>query len=337
MPTASSPPRALPRRFRQPRLLLAGCGDVAARIARQLNAQGMRYRIRALLRQPPESPVWAHWRALGATPIAADLDRFRSLRRLRDIADNVIYLAPPAESGESPSDPDARPIDRRLNRFLAALHAGSSLPRRLVLIGTTGVYGDRHGAFTDETCPLRPQTLRGRRRAGAEQTLRRWRRNRSRAGLTGTPAQRQTGGILRVPGIYAATRLPTERLRNGTPALQAEDDTWTNHIHADDLARISWLALVRSRTLRAINACDQSQLKMGDWFDAVADATGLPRPERLPREQLKERVSPMLYSFMSESRRLDSTRLTLELRIRLAYPTVYDFLATLNIPKASSC
>ncbi len=320
MPTALSlPPRALPRRFRQPRLLLAGCGDVAARIARQLNAHGPRYRIHALLRHEPGSPAWAAWRALGTTPIAADLDQARSLRRLRGIADSVIYLAPPAENHAA---------DCRLNRFLAALHGGRSLPRRLVLIGTTGVYGDRQGALTDETCPVHPHTARAKRRVASEQTLRRWRRGRSRAGLGDTP----TGGILRVPGIYAADRLPTDRLRSGTPALRPEDDTWTNHIHADDLARISWLALYRSGTVRAINTVDLSELKMGDWFDAVADATGLPRPERLPRAQLKTRVSPMLYSFMSESRRLDNKRLLNELRFRLRYPTVHDFLATLKVP-----
>jgi nucleoside-diphosphate-sugar epimerase len=309
--------------------LLAGCGDVAARIVQQLGGQNSHYRIRALLRHAPGSPIWTHWRTLGATPIAADLDRPRSLRRLRGIADNVIYLAPPADDA---NDSSGRPADRRLNRFLAALHGACSLPRRLVLISTTGVYGDHHGARIDESVPIRPQSARGLRRAAAEQTLRGWRRGRCRAGLTHAPKQRQAGGVLRVPGIYAATRLPVERLRANTPALRPDDDTWTNHIHADDLARISWLALARSRTLRAVNTCDHSQLKMGDWFDVVADATGLPRPQRLSREQLKSRVSPMLYSFMSESRRLDNTRLTRELRIRLLYPTVYDFLSTLKTP-----
>lgn len=316
------PPRVLPRRFRQPRLLLAGCGDVAKRLVEQLNARGAHYRVRALLRHTPGTSEWAHWRNLGTTPIAADLDQPQSLRRLRGIADSVIYLAPPADDAAVESG------DRRLNRFLAALHGARSLPRRLVLIGTTGVYGDRHGALTTETCPVRPQTARARRRVAAEQTLRRWRRGRSRAGLAKALAEQPIGGILRVPGIYAADRLPVERLRAGTPALRPQDDTWTNHIHADDLARISWLALYRSGNLRTINTCDQSQLKMGDWFDAVADAAGLPHPERLAREELKTRVSPMLYSFMSESRRLDNTRLTHELRIRLRYPTVHDFLAT---------
>jgi nucleoside-diphosphate-sugar epimerase len=324
-----STPRALPRRFRQPRLLLVGCGDVAARIATQV---GTRYRLRAMLRHEPDSSTWQTWRALGATPVAADLDQPHSLKRLRGLATQVIYLAPPADT--KPADGYADP---RLNRFLAALHSGRSLPRRFTLIGTTGVYGDCQGDLVHESRPLNPQTLRGQRRAAAETILRRWTRTRTRAARTTDLANpgRTTpnaGSILRVPGIYAGNRLPIDRLRAGTPALRIEDDTWTNHIHADDLARISWLALSRARSLRTYNTSDCSSLKMGDWFDAVADTYGLPKSERLARNDLKGRVSPMLYSFMSESRRLDNQRLLKELRIKLRYPTVQDFLATLKAP-----
>lgn len=323
------PPRAVPRRFRRPRLLLAGCGDVAARIATDI---GNRYRIRALLRHAPDSTVWQNWRALGTTPITADLDNRASLKRLRGLATQVIYLAPPADNQSA----EAR-TDLRLNRFMAALHGARSLPCRLVLIGTTGVYGNCQGAFVHETRPINPQTARGQRRAAAEATLRHWVRTRTRSRrLSRISATKDlssnAGSILRVPGIYAGNRLPVERLKAGTAALQASDDTWTNHIHADDLARISWLCLTRGKSLRAVNASDCSSLKMGDWFDAVADAAGLARPQRLPRTELKAQVSPMLYSFMSESRRLDNKRLLQELRIRLRYPTVHDFLATLKVP-----
>lgn len=334
MPTTMPlPPRALPRRFRQPRLLLVGCGDVAARIARQLHG---RYRIRALLRHDVGGPEWRHWRSLGATPLQADLDQPVSLKRMRGVADKIIYLAPPADT-EAGSHP--RPLDPRLNRFLATLHGGLSLPCQQVLISTTGVYGDQQGALIDETCPVHPETTRAHRRAHAEATWRKWHRTRVAGRLPSPRSVRPNSPILRVPGIYAADRLPVERLRTGTPALRPEDDTWTNHIHADDLARACWLALTRPKagSLRVINTCDNSDLKMGDWFDAVADASGLPRPQRLPRAELKTRVSPMMYSFMSESRRLDNTRLRRELRLQLAYPTVHDFLATLHSSQGTPC
>jgi nucleoside-diphosphate-sugar epimerase len=130
-----------------------------------------------------------------------------------------------------------------------------------------------------------------------------------------------------VPGIYASDRLPLERLRAGLPALVPEDDVFTNHIHADDLARICIAAFFRGGRGRVYNAVDRSQLKMGEYFDLVADRFGLPRPPRLPRDQLRGAVSPMMYSFMRDSRRVTSKRIERELRLRLAWPTVADALA----------
>ncbi len=104
---------------------------------------------------------------------------------------------------------------------------------------------------------------------------------------------------------------------------------FSNHIHADDLARICIAALFRGGRGRVYNAVDRSQLKMGEYFDLVADRCGLPRPPRLPRAQLRAAVSPMMYSFMSESRRITGERIARELKLRLAWPTVADTLASL--------
>ena len=76
-------------------------------------------------------------------------------------------------------------------------------------------------------------------------------------------------------------------------------------------------------------------MRMGEWFDAVADATGLPRPPRLPRATIRERVSPALWSFMSESRRLSNRRALRELRARLRYPDPRLALAELRAAQAS--
>jgi nucleoside-diphosphate-sugar epimerase len=133
--------------------------------------------------------------------------------------------------------------------------------------------------------------------------------------------------LLRAPGIYAAERLPLERLRRGDPALEAEDDSYSNHIHADDLARLAWLATFRAGAGRVYNACDDSDVKMGDWFDLVADAHGLPHPPRIGRAEAEQRLSPVLWSFMRESRRIANRRIKRELRARLRYPTVRDGLA----------
>ena len=127
-----------------------------------------------------------------------------------------------------------------------------------------------------------------------------------------------------MPGIYAADRLPLERLARGTPVLRAEEDVYTNHIHANDLAAITVAALEARHARGVFNASDDGQIKMGDFFDLVADRAGLARPPRVSREEAMLRISPELLSFMSESRRLVNRRMKAELGVRLHYPTVAD-------------
>lgn len=280
----------------RPRLLILGCGDVGMRLLPLLRA---RYRVFAVTSQPARLE---ELRAAGAVPVLADLDQPRTLRRLAGLAHTVIHLAPPQPEGA---------LDRRTRHVTAILPEGA----RVVYVSTTGVYGDLQGALVDETQPVAPRNARAQRRVDAEQVLRAW-------------ARRAQGrlAIVRVPGIYAADRLPLARLHAGTPALAPEDDVYTNHIHADDLAAIVLRALRRGQPSRVYHAVDDSELRMADYFDAVADAFALPRPPRLPRAQLVSAVSPALLSFMSESRRLANGRLKRELGLRLAYPTVADGL-----------
>jgi nucleoside-diphosphate-sugar epimerase len=190
--------------------------------------------------------------------------------------------------------------------------------RRIVYGSTSGVYGDCGGARFDETRAVAADTDRARRRVDAERQLR-WFGRRSGVRVT----------VLRIPGIYAADRPgghPRERLARGTPVLAAADDVYTNHIHADDLARACVAALHRGLPQRVLHASDDSELKMGDYFDLAADLCGLPRPPRVTRAEAATRLNPMLLSFMSESRRLDNERLKRELRLRLRYPTVREGL-----------
>ena len=290
------------------RILIVGSGDVARRALPWLLR---RFRVFALVRQP-EAAV--ELRALGAVPVVGDLDDRQSLRRLAGIADAVLHFAPPPQTGHG---------DPRMARLLATLAGRSSLPQGVVYISTTGVYGDCAGGRVDETRPCRAQTARGRRRVDAERRLRAFgRRNQVRVAL------------LRAPGIYAGDRLPLERLRRGDPVLAADEDVHTNHIHAEDLARIACLALFRAGPGRAYNASDDSGLRMGEYFDAVAERFGLARPPRMARAEIVHHLSPLTLSFMSESRRLDNRRLKRELRLRLRYPTVADGLRAATVPAA---
>ncbi|HEU4843799.1 MAG TPA: SDR family oxidoreductase [Burkholderiaceae bacterium] len=294
------------RKFHRPRLLIVGCGDVGMRLLPLLRTQ---FRLFALTSQPGRC---AALRALGAVPLVADLDRPATVRRLAGLAQYVVHLAPPQSDGA---------------RDLRTRHLTAILPEhgRLVYVSTSGVYGDCGGALIDESRPVAPCNGRARRRVDAEQVLRSW---AIRAGAVLS--------ILRVPGIYAPERLPLKRLQQGTPALAEAEDVYTNHIHADDLARIVARALLRGRPNRVYHAVDDSEMKMGQYFDAVADACALPRPPRLPRAQLEQVVTPTLLSFMSESRRMDNTRLKRELGVRLRYPTVADALAAGMAPSAAA-
>jgi nucleoside-diphosphate-sugar epimerase len=287
-------------KFARPRLLILGCGDIGMRLLPLVRA---RFRVFAVTSQASRCD---ELRAAGAIPIIADLDQPASLARLARLAPNFVHLAPPQSDGLQ---------DRRTRNLTAILPEQA----RLVYVSTSGVYGDCGGALVDETRPVAPQNERARRRVDAEQTLRAWAR-RSGSCLS----------ILRVPGIYAAERLPLERLKSAAPALLADEDVYTNHIHADDLARIVALALFRALPCRVYHAVDDTSMQMGEYFDAVADAFELPRAPRLPRAELQKRVSPLLLSFMSESRRLTNGRIKLELGVRLRYPRVSDALAQMT-------
>ncbi|ALK96145.1 NAD-dependent dehydratase [Massilia sp. WF1] len=293
-------------RFSKPRLLIVGCGDVGMRLLPQVTK---RFRVFALTSQPARC---AELRAAGAIPVVADLDRPETLRRLGRLAPRVLHLAPPPKEGA---------LDLRTRNLTAILPEGA----RVVYISTTGVYGDRQGALIDETAPRAPRNARARRRVDAEQVLRAW-----------AVAAGGKVAILRAPGIYAQDRLPLERLRQGTPALAPQDDVYTNHIHADDLARLALLALFRARPGRAYNASDDTHMKMGDYFDLVADAFGLPRAPRLPRAELARIVSPVQLSFMSESRRLGNRRIKDELRARLRHPRVEEAVRAMAQAQASA-
>ncbi|WP_206997569.1 NAD-dependent epimerase/dehydratase family protein [Trinickia mobilis] len=336
------------RILRRPRVLIVGCGDAGMRCVERLRG---RARIVALTSHRERV---AELRAAGATPIVGDLDVPRSLRRLGGLAPTVLHLAPPQKAGGD--DCRTRALIAALSaprrhrsafqgiaatgrlRTLRAQYAGISAgetagivpdgpfrsvrrtePVRVVYASTTGVYGDCGGALIDETRPVKPANDRAKRRVSAERQLR-------RASARGALA----ASIVRIPGIYALNRLPLPRLEKRTPALVAEDDVYTNHIHADDLAAILLRAATHARVGRVIHASDDSALKMGEYFDRVADAFGLTRAPRITREAAEQQLEPMLLSFMRESRRLSNARLKRELRIRLRYPSVDDFLRTVR-------
>ena len=305
MPSNQTPLGALPSRFRRPRVLIIGCGDVGQRVARLLP---QRVRVLALT---SSSERLSALRGQHITPLLGNLDDAATLRRLAGLGTRVVHLAPP------PTGDPRGTTDPRTTALLRALR-GRSLPQSLVYGSTSGVYGDCRGEWVPEERAVQPQTARAQRRVHAEAALRLFGR------ATGTPVH-----VLRIPGIYAPDReggTPRARLLRAAPVLIEADDVYTNHIHADDLARACLAALWRGKPQRVTNVNDDSQQLMGDYFDMAADLYGLTRPPRLTLAEASAQLPAMQLSFMGESRRLVNRRLKDELRVVLRYPTAAEGL-----------
>lgn len=280
------------------RLLIIGFGDIGKRFAARYAS---RFNLSVVSRtKTAESPALTrsiNW-------LNADLDEPRTLQKLAGLSEAVIYLAPPNPSGHT---------DIRLRNFLRSIASSTRIPQRLVYMSTTGVYGDCSGEYVGETRATSPQTDRARRRLDAETQVRAWSQHTGCASM-----------ILRVPGIYASDRLPLSRLKKGLPTLMPDDDSFSNHIHADDLAQIVFLALFRGKSGRIYNCIDDSRIKIGDYFDLVADRSRLPKPRRISRSEAEAVLPEMLWSFLKESRVVLNDRMKKELKVRLQYSTVRD-------------
>ncbi len=315
---------ALPARFRKPRLLIVGCGDVGQRVAGILNANKSTHaqplpRTFRVLALTSSAERILPFRAQGIVPLVGNLDNKASFQRLAGLATHVLHLAPPPSEGWS--DPRTLALTRALRLRTA--------PSTFIYGSTSGVYGDLAGGKAQETLQTAARTPRAVRRVSAEQTVRFLGRSSINSSLIRT-------SILRIPGIYAPNRkggTPKDRLLKGTPVLTAKDDVYTNHIHADDLARACLAALWRGKPQRVYNVNDDSRLKMGDYFDFAADLYGLPRPPRVPRSTAHDQLPLMLLSFMSESRQMDNGRLKRELKFKLRYPTVKAGLSESTQPR----
>lgn len=281
---------------------IIGCGDIGRRVAKRINAlyQDQVYRINALV-SSQASATQCH--ALDINTLIHDLDSDAALP-VNDFQDALVYyFAPPPGHGEQ---------DTRLQ---TVLHQLGNLPRRIVLISTTGVYGNCEGGWVDETSPVRPQTDRAKRRASAEQTVQHWAAQYQREYL-----------ILRVPGIYALDRLPLERLRKNLPVVQHSEAAYTNRIHADDLAAICIKAMESPLTAEVFNTTDGHPGTMVDYFNQVADYAGLPRPPQISLQEANEKLSKGMLSYALESRRIRNDKLLSRLNIELMYPDISSAL-----------
>lgn len=277
---------------------IIGCGDIGLRLAQLYKQENAT--VQAVVRSE-DSLLKCLQAQLECHQFDLDTESSQSL----DIAKHdLYYFAPPPKNGA---------IDSRLARFLEQL---SALPRKIVLISTTGVYGDCAAEWIDESTEPKPKAERAKRRLHAEQVLQTW------AEKNAVPWV-----ILRVPGIYAIDRLPLARIAKGIPMVRAQEAGWTNRIHADDLAMIAKTVMKRAKADGQIyNTNDGNPSIMTHYFDQVADYANLPRPPKITMAEAEGQLSAGMLSYLKESRKISNKKLLSELHISLQYPNLQSCL-----------
>ena len=286
---------------------IIGCGDIGRRVSK-LYRQDNDIEINAIVSSTDSVKLCEQ---LSIKAQALDLDGNYSLNPKDFDQAEIFYFVPPTATGST---------DERLKVLLQKL---GDAPKRIVLISTTGVYGDSGGDWIDENTPVNPTAGRAIRRLSAEQALLQWAKKFNKEIM-----------ILRVPGIYAADRLPLERLKKGLPVVNASEAGFTNRIHADDLAQACKAAmeieLKYDQQNQIVNVTDGNPSTMTDYFNRVADFANLPRPPQISMQQAEQTLSEGMVSYLSESRRIRNDKMLSVLGIELIYPDLQSSLKINN-------
>jgi len=243
---------------------------------------------------------------MGITPARGDLDSPSTLVGLPLKRSLVYCLAPPPGGGDA---------DPRMRAFLERIPPGEE-PEKIVYMSTTAVYGDLHGEWATEETPPAPATARGRRRLDAERAVLSWGKKRN------IPVV-----ILRVAGIYGPGRIPIDKVRKRTPVLAGSESPCSNRIHADDLARVCVAAAKRGRGGAVYNVSDGQPGTVRQYYCAVADRLGVPRPPEVTMSEARQVMSEAMLSYLSESKRVDNRKMREELGVELLYPDLESGLA----------
>lgn len=277
-------------------LWIIGCGDIGRRVAKLYQGKSIHGIV-----QSTESEIACKKLGINIERLNFDSDFSFTEERVKDA--EIFYFMPPPSQGKQ---------DTRLQRFLEIVN---ELPRRIVLISTTGVYGDSKGEWIDESAPLHPVAERAHRRISAEKSLQHWSKQFDKEFM-----------ILRVPGIYAEDRLPLARLEKGLPVVNEAEAGWTNRIHADDLAQACKAAMECQQNNEIINVTDGNPSSMTTYFNHVADFSGLPRPPQISMQKAEQTLSEGMVSYLKESRRIRNDKMLNILKIKLLYPTLKEAL-----------
>ncbi len=217
---------------------------------------------------------------------------------------HLLMTAPPGESG----DP-----------FLAA--HGAALPGGLVWAGylsTTGVYGDRDGAWVDEATAPAPGQPRSIRRLAAEEA---WRT---------AAAGRFALDIFRVAGIYGPGRSALDDLRAGQARRTHKPGHAFGRIHVEDIAAAVLAAMAHPpQGARVLNLTDDEPADSAVVVEHAAGLLGVPPPPLLDYAAAAPGMSEMARSFWAENRRVSNTATKAALRLQWRYPSYREGLAAI--------
>ncbi|HIJ87213.1 MAG TPA: SDR family oxidoreductase [Desulfuromonadales bacterium] len=283
------------------RIFIAGCGYIGERIAHSYLKSGAD--VTCMVRSPEHA---SRLDAAGFSTVISSFDEQTAIPPLTLSGSVIFYLVPPPGGGIT---------DSRARNFIARISGGEK-PAKIIYMSATSVYSDNNGAVVTEDSPACPDSAMGKRRLDAESAFREF------GAATAVPVI-----ILRVSGIYGPGRLPVMQISQGQPLLNEEESGPSNRIHADDLAAVCIAAAERGSNGDIFNVSDGKPSSMTSYFNACADALGLPRQPQVTLAEARQAMSPLMFSYVTQARILDNQRMLNHLGIRLRYENLADGLA----------
>jgi nucleoside-diphosphate-sugar epimerase len=284
-----------------PEIFIAGCGYIGERIARLHRDMGEN--VTCMIRSQEHA---ARLESEGFNTIVWALDDRDSLPEIRLSGKTLLYLVPPPGGGI---------VDTRARHFVTALeYAGK--PDRIIYMSATSVYSETGGGVVTEESPTAPTSAMGRRRLDAECAF------LSYGATNDVPVI-----ILRVSGIYGPGRLPLMQIRQGQSLLNEKESGPSNRIHADDLATVCVAAERFGEHGDIFNVSDGHPSSMTAYFNACADVLGLPRQPEVTMAEASRSMSPLMFSYVTESRIVENKRMLERLNVVLRYPSMLEGLS----------
>jgi nucleoside-diphosphate-sugar epimerase len=238
-------------------VLVAGCGWLGGAVAAALAARGDR--VTAVRRDAGRAEAL---RGPGIIPLALDLAEPAALAALPGGLDAILCLQSSRE--DSVAAYTRTYLETGANLLRAA---GAGRPPVLVQASSTGVFGQRDGAWVDEATPPAPASPTAEVLARAERLF-------LEAAGSGARAR-----VLRLSGLYGPGRTwMVDRVRAGALALGPGDGAWLNSCHRDDAVAAVLAVLDRGRDGAVYHATDAEPLRRGDLVRWLAERLGIPAP-----------------------------------------------------------